>query len=49
MNEVIAVDLTREAFDIPVMRVVVPGLAGILEDGEDDPVLGERTRRVGLR
>ena len=47
MGEVIAVDLTRETLGVPVLRVIVPGLAGILEDGEDDPVLQRRVRRPG--
>jgi ribosomal protein S12 methylthiotransferase accessory factor len=45
MREAVVVDLTREGLGVPVMRVVVPGLAGILEDAEDDPVLERRMRR----
>jgi YcaO-like protein with predicted kinase domain len=48
IKEVVAVDLTREALAIPVVRVIVPGLAGILEDGEDDAVLQRRMRDLGL-
>jgi ribosomal protein S12 methylthiotransferase accessory factor YcaO len=49
MKEVVVVDLTREDVRVPVMRVIVPGLAGILEDGEDDAVLQRRMDDLGLR
>ena len=47
--KVIAVDLTNEAIGIPVIRVIVPGLAGLLEEGKDDPVLQSRVRRLGMQ
>lgn len=43
---VIAVDLTREAIGVPVARVVVPGLEGVMEDEEGDYAPGVRARRV---
>lgn len=49
VKEVVVVDLTREDVCVPVMRVIVPGLAGILEDGEDDAVLQRRMDDLGLR
>jgi YcaO-like protein with predicted kinase domain len=41
-ESVIAVDLTRPEFGIPVVRIVVPGLEG--PDGEPEYVPGERAR-----
>jgi ribosomal protein S12 methylthiotransferase accessory factor len=32
MNEIVVVDLTKQEFGIPVVRVVVPGLEGLVED-----------------
>ena len=41
MNEIVVVDLTKQEFGIPVVRVVVPGLEGLVED---DYVPGARAR-----
>ena len=49
IGKVIAVDLTRETLGVPVLRVIVPGLAGLLEDDADDPALQRRVRRAGSR
>jgi ribosomal protein S12 methylthiotransferase accessory factor YcaO len=38
-------DLTREAIGIPVARVIVPGLEGMMEDEDGDYVPGPRARR----
>jgi ribosomal protein S12 methylthiotransferase accessory factor len=46
VDHVIEVDLTREAVDVPVVRVVVPGLEGPLEDAGDGYVPGVRARRA---
>jgi YcaO-like protein with predicted kinase domain len=46
IREVIAVDLTRQSFGVPVARVIVPGLAGLLEEAEGDSVLRRRIRRL---
>jgi ribosomal protein S12 methylthiotransferase accessory factor len=34
LDEVIAVDLTKEEFDIPVVKIIVPGLEGVSFSGE---------------
>ena len=44
IEEVVAVDLTKPEFGIPVVRVVVPGLEGT--DESPDYLLGERGLRV---
>lgn len=44
IDEVVAVDLTKPEFGIPVVRVVIPGLEGI--DESPDYLLGERAQRV---
>ncbi|MDJ0946698.1 MAG: YcaO-like family protein [Kiloniellales bacterium] len=44
IEEVIAVDLTRPEFKIPVVRVIIPGLEGI--DSSARYVPGERLRRL---
>ena len=46
IEQVIAVDLSREAIGVPVMRVVVPGLEGMMEDAEGDYMPGPRARRL---
>ena len=46
IEQVVAVDLSREAIGIPVMRVVVPGLEGMMEDPEGDYMPGPRARRL---
>lgn len=44
IDEVVAVDLTKAEFGIPVVRVVIPGLEGI--DDSPDYLLGERALGV---
>ncbi|MCW2243857.1 YcaO-like family protein [Azospirillum canadense] len=44
IEEVVAVDLTKPEFGIPVARVVIPGLEGI--DESPDYLLGARARAV---
>ena len=44
MGEIVVVDLTRQEFGIPVVRVVVPGLEGLIED---DYVPGARAHARG--
>ena len=41
MNEIFVVDLTKQEYGIPVVRVVVPGLEGLVEH---DYVPGARAR-----
>lgn len=45
IDQVIEVDLVREALGIPVVRVVVPGLEGAMEDDDGDYSPGARSRR----
>jgi len=47
VTEVLAVDLTQARFEVPVVRVVIPGLEG--PDDHDAYVPGERVRRLGGR
>ena len=42
IGEVVVVDLTKEEFGIPVVRVVIPGLEGI--DSSSNYAPGERAR-----
>jgi ribosomal protein S12 methylthiotransferase accessory factor len=44
LGEAIVVDLTKPEFNIPVVRVIVPGLEGV--DHSPDYILGERARAV---
>jgi ribosomal protein S12 methylthiotransferase accessory factor len=44
IQEVIVVDLAKPAFDIPVVRVVIPGLEG--PDDHDSYIPGERSQRM---
>lgn len=46
IEEVLAIDLTKPAFGIPVVRIVVPGLEALLESDEADYVPGERAARL---
>lgn len=46
LDTVIAVDLTKPAFGIPVARVVVPGLEALYEDAHSDYVPGARALAV---
>lgn len=43
IEEVVVVDLTREEFAIPVVRVIIPGLEGV--DASRDYLLGARGRQ----
>jgi YcaO-like protein with predicted kinase domain len=45
IQQVLAVDLTREAIGISVARVIVPGLEGMMEDEDSDYAPGSRARR----
>lgn len=45
INEVVVVDLTRPEFNIPVVRVIIPGLEATIEIGADY-IPGERARRI---
>ena len=45
IDQVIAVDLTRESIGVPVARVIVPGLEGVMDDDEGDYAPGPRARR----
>ena len=44
VQEVIIVDLTKPEFDIPVLRVIIPGLEGVLSDV--DILLGKRAQKI---
>ena len=44
MKQVVTVDLTKPEFELPVVRVVIPGLEG--PDDDDDYVPGTRARAV---
>ncbi len=45
-DHVVYVDLTLEEFDIPVARVVVPGLEGVFKGPGSDYVPGKRAQRL---
>src|SRR5688572_13855150 len=45
IDQVVVVDLTREAIGVPVARVIVPGLEGMMEDEDSDYAPGPRARR----
>jgi ribosomal protein S12 methylthiotransferase accessory factor len=45
LNQVVAVDLTKVEFGVPVLRVIVPGLEGPWTGHDGDYVPGERARR----
>ena len=45
IEQVLAVDLTKEAIGVPVARVIVPGLEGIMDDDEGDYAPGKRALR----
>lgn len=49
IEQVIAVDLGREAIGVPVARVIVPGLEGAMTDEEGDYAPGARARRRLVR
>jgi len=46
VSRVMAVDLTKTEFELPVFRVIVPGLEGVLERGY---VPGRRARSIAAR
>ena len=46
IEEVVCIDLSKSAFDIPVVRVVIPGLEGVHQD--DDYLPGPRACGVAL-
>jgi ribosomal protein S12 methylthiotransferase accessory factor len=46
IHQAIAIDLTKPAFDIPVMRVVIPGLEGVYKGEESDYVPGPRAKAI---
>ena len=48
VDEVIAVDLSQERFQIPVARVVIPGLEGVYKGEHSDYTPGARAS-AGLR
>lgn len=45
IDQVVAVDLTREAVGVPVVRVIVPGLEGAMNEEDGDYAPGPRARR----
>ena len=45
-DHAVYVDLTMEEFDIPVVRVVVPGLEGVFKGPGSDYVPGKRAQRL---
>jgi YcaO-like protein with predicted kinase domain len=45
IDQVIAVDLTRESIGVPVVRVIVPGLEGVMDEDDGDYTPGPRARR----
>jgi ribosomal protein S12 methylthiotransferase accessory factor len=45
VDEVVAVDLTRESIGVPVTRVIVPGLEGIMDEDDGDYAPGPRARQ----
>ena len=44
INQVVVVDLTKDRFQIPVVRMVIPGLEGVYKGAESDYVPGPRAR-----
>jgi ribosomal protein S12 methylthiotransferase accessory factor len=46
VDQVVAVDLTLDRFQIPVVRVVIPGLEGVYKGEHSDYVAGARARAV---
>ena len=45
IDQIAAVDLTRDAIGVAVARVVAPGLEGVMDDAEADYAPGARARR----
>ena len=46
IDEVVAVDLSQERFEIPVARVVIPGLEGVYKGEHSDYAPGPRARTL---
>jgi YcaO-like protein with predicted kinase domain len=46
IEQAYTVDLTQDAIGVPVVRVVAPGLEGLLDDEAGDYAPGERARRT---
>lgn len=46
VDQVVVVDLTLEQFQIPVVRVVIPGLEGVYKGEHSDYITGPRARAV---
>ncbi|NJO36738.1 MAG: YcaO-like family protein [Rhizobiales bacterium] len=46
IDQVVAVDLTRPVFQIPVARVVIPGLEGVYKDAASDYAPGRRAQAI---
>jgi ribosomal protein S12 methylthiotransferase accessory factor len=46
VDQVVVVDLTLEQFQIPVVRVVIPGLEGAYKGSHSDYAPGPRARAV---
>jgi len=48
VDQVIAVELTRASIGMPVARVIVPGLEGVMDEDDGDYAPGPRARRCLL-
>lgn len=46
IDQVVVVNLTKDRFQIPVARVVIPGLEGVFKGAESDYVPGPRVRAL---
>jgi ribosomal protein S12 methylthiotransferase accessory factor len=46
VNQAIAIDLARESVGVPVVRMAVPGLEGLWDEGDGDYAMGNRARRA---
>ena len=46
IDQVCVVDLTKPAFRIPVVRVVIPGLEGAFEEDKGDYIPGSRALAI---
>ena len=44
--QAVVVDLTKQRFQIPVVRVILPGLEGVYKDERSDYSPGPRARQV---
>jgi len=45
IDQVVAVDLSRPAIGVPVVRIIVPGLEGVMDEAHGDYAPGRRARR----